>query len=147
MPSYRWCNSHKISFDDVCVQINRGTTFLQTATYNIFCFFLQTRSPQRKYTLSAQSWLIKADKAERFVRGLEAVSPVTKEISDFTPNAHAQNNIADTKYAEKIDDYGLGFGVYVSVSGRVWFYKKKKKINEVQDKVQYFALVLLIRVM
>jgi len=30
--------------------------------------------------------------------------PVSSEIADFTPCAHAQCNIIPTKYAEKIDD-------------------------------------------
>jgi len=42
---------------------------------------------------------------------LEAESPVSSENSDFTPYAHAQDNIEHIKYAEKADDYGLGFGV------------------------------------
>jgi len=67
------------------------------------CFCPQTRSPQHKHTLSAQRWLIKADKAERSTTGLEAESLETSEISDFTPYAHAQNNVADIKFAEKID--------------------------------------------
>ena len=70
----------------------------------MMCFGPHTRSPQRKHTLSAQRWLKQADKVERFATGLEAESPVTSEISDFTPYAHAQNNIADIKCAEKIDD-------------------------------------------
>jgi len=36
---------------------------------------------------------------------------LTCKISDFTPCAHAQNNILLIKYAEKTDDYSLGFGV------------------------------------
>jgi len=32
------------------------------------------------------------------------------EISDFTPCAHAQINILHIKYAQKTDNYGLGFG-------------------------------------
>jgi len=65
-------------------------------------FCPQTRHPQHKHTLSAQRWLKQADKAERFTTGLEAESPVTSDISDFTPYAHAQSNIADIKYADKI---------------------------------------------
>jgi len=30
--------------------------------------------------------------------------PVSSEISDFTPYAHAQSNILRIKYVEKIDD-------------------------------------------
>jgi len=33
-----------------------------------------------------------------------AESPVSSEISDFTPYAHAQSNIQHIKYAEKTDD-------------------------------------------
>ena len=99
--------------------MNRGTTFSQTVSCNIMYFCPQTQSPQHKHTLSAQRLLKQADKAERFTTGLEAESPVTSDISDFTPYAHAQNNIADIKYADKIDGQGLGFGVYVSVSGWV----------------------------
>jgi len=31
-------------------------------------------------------------------------SPVSNEISDFTPCVHAQSNILHIKYAEKTDD-------------------------------------------
>jgi len=48
---------------------------------------------------------------------LEAESLVSSEIPDFTPYAHAQNNILHVKYAEKTDDYGIGLGVQVSVPG------------------------------
>jgi len=68
------------------------------------CFCPQTRSPQHKHTLSAQRWLKKAHKTERSTTGLEAESLETSEISDFTPYAHAQNNITGMNYAEKIDD-------------------------------------------
>jgi len=51
-----------------------------------------------------QPWLIKTDKTERFTTALEAESPVSSEISDFTPYAHAQSNILHVKYAEKTDD-------------------------------------------
>jgi len=37
--------------------------------------------------------------------------PVSSEISDFVPCAHAQRNILPIKYAENSDDWGLGFGV------------------------------------
>jgi len=37
--------------------------------------------------------------------------PVSSEISDFTPHAHAQSNIQHIKHAEKTDDWALGFGV------------------------------------
>jgi len=57
-----------------------------------------------KHTHSAQRWLIRT---ERFTRALEAESPVSSEISDFTPYAHAQSNILHMKYAEKTDDSGL----------------------------------------
>jgi len=42
---------------------------------------------------------------------LEAESPLSSEISDFKPYAHVQTNILHMKYAEKTDDWGLGFGV------------------------------------
>jgi len=35
--------------------------------------------------------------------------PVSSEMSDFTPWAHAQSNILRIQYAEKIDDQGLVF--------------------------------------
>jgi len=63
----------------------------------------QTRSPEYKHTHSAQGWLIKTDKTEGFTTALEAESPVSSEISDFTPYAHAQRNIQHIKYAEKTD--------------------------------------------
>ena len=47
---------------------------------------------------------MKTDKNERFTTALEAESPVSSEISDFTPYAHAQSNIQHIKYAEKTDD-------------------------------------------
>jgi len=67
-------------------------------------FCPQTRSPYYKHTHSAQRWSIKTDKIERFATALEAESPVSSEISDFTPYAHAQSNIQRIKYAEKTDD-------------------------------------------
>jgi len=42
-------------------------------------------------------------KTERFTTALEAESPVSSEISDFTPYAHALNNIQYIKYAKKTD--------------------------------------------
>jgi len=56
------------------------------------------------HTPSAQRWLIKTDNTERFTTALEAESPVSSEISGFTPYAHAQSNIQHIKYAEKTDD-------------------------------------------
>jgi len=35
---------------------------------------------------------------------LEAESPVSREISDFTAYAHTQSNILHIKYAEKTED-------------------------------------------
>jgi len=61
---------------------NRGTTFSQMVTYNMY-FYSQTRCPQFKHTHSAQRWLIKTDKTERFATALEAESPVSSEISDL----------------------------------------------------------------
>jgi len=54
---------------------------------------------------------MKTDKTERFTTALEAESPVSSEISDFTSYAHARSNIQHIKYAEKTDDLGLGSGV------------------------------------
>jgi len=54
-----------------------------------------------KHTHSAQRCLIKT---ERFATALEAESPVSSEIPDFTPHAHAQSNILHIKYPEKTDD-------------------------------------------
>jgi len=68
------------------------------------CFCPQTRSTQYIHTHSAQRWLIKTDKTERFTIALEAESPVSSEISDFTPYTHAQSNILYIKYAEKTDE-------------------------------------------
>ena len=62
---------------------NRGTTFSQTVTYNINVFCPQTRGPQYKHTHSAQRWVIKTDKTERFTTALEAESPVSRAISDL----------------------------------------------------------------
>jgi len=74
---------------------NRGTTFSQTVTYNSNAFLpADTKSIVYKHTHSAQRWLIKT----RFTIALEAESPVSSEISDFTPHAHAKSNII--KYAE-----------------------------------------------
>ena len=56
---------------------------------------------------------------------------MSREISDFTPYAHAQSSILLAKYAEKTDDQGLVFGVQVSVSGQVWVRVRKRKIIEV----------------
>jgi len=67
-------------------------------------FCPQTRSPWYKHTHSAQSWLIKTDKTERFTTALEAESPAASEIFDFKPYVHAQSNTQHIKYAEKTDD-------------------------------------------
>jgi len=85
---------------------NRGTPFSQTVTYNDNNVFLptDTKSIAYKHTHSAQRWLIKTDKTERFATALEAESPASSEISDFTPYAHAQSNIQHIKYVEKTDD-------------------------------------------
>jgi len=81
---------------------NRGTTLSQTVKYNNNVFLpAETKSIVYKHTHSAQCWLIKT---ERFATALEAESPVSSEISDFIPYAHAQGNILRIKYAEKADD-------------------------------------------
>jgi len=78
---------------------NRGTTFAQTVTYNNNVFLpADTKSIVYKHTHSAQRWLTTTD---RFTTALEAESPLSSEISDFTPYAHAQSNILHMKYAEK----------------------------------------------
>jgi len=46
----------------------------------------------------------KTDKTECLTTALEAESPVSSEIFDFTPYAHAQSDIQHIKYAEKTDD-------------------------------------------
>jgi len=76
---------------------NRGITFSQTVTYNNIVFLPQTRSPYYKHTYSAQRWLIETDETKRFTTALEAKSPVSSEISDFTPYAYAQSNIQHIK--------------------------------------------------
>ena len=84
---------------------NHGTTFSQTVTYNNNVFLpADTKSIVYKHTHSAHRWLMKTDKTERFTTALEGESPVSSEISDFTPYAHAQSNIQHIKYAEKTDD-------------------------------------------
>ena len=90
------------SMTSLCL-FNRGTTFSQTVTYNNNNVFLpaDTKSIVYKHTHSVQRWLMKT---ERFTTALEAESPVSSEISDFTPYAHAQSNILHIKYAEKTDD-------------------------------------------
>jgi len=81
--------------------------FSQTVTYNNDVFLpVDTKSIVYKHTHSAQRWLIKT---QRFTTALVAESPVSSEISDFTPYAHAQSNILHIKCAEKTDDQGLGF--------------------------------------
>jgi len=80
---------------------NRGTTYSQTVTYNnnnVF-FPADTKSIVYKHTHSAQRWLIKTD---RFTTALEAESPLSSEVSDFTP--YAQSNILHIKYVEKTDN-------------------------------------------
>ena len=49
----------------------------------IMYFWPQTWSLYCKHTHSAQRWLIKTDKTERFTTALEAESPVSSEISDL----------------------------------------------------------------
>ena len=60
-----------------------------------------TKSIIYKHTHSAQRWLITT---EHFTTALEAESPVSSKISDFTPYAHAKSNILHIKYAKKTDD-------------------------------------------
>jgi len=73
------------------VLIQPWYNFSQTVTYNnnnnVF-LPADTKSIVYKHTHSAQRWLIKT---ERFTTALEAESPVSSEISDFTPYAHAQS--------------------------------------------------------
>jgi len=80
---------------------NRGTTFSQTVKYNNVFLPADTQTIVYKHPHSAQHWLIKT---ERLTTALEAESPVSSEISDFTPYALAQSNILHIKYAEKTDD-------------------------------------------
>jgi len=81
---------------------NRGTTSSQMITYNNNVFLpADTKSIVYKHTHSAQRWLIKI---EHFTTALEAESPVSSEISDFTPYVHAHSNNLHIKYAEKIED-------------------------------------------
>jgi len=78
---------------------NCGITFLQTVTYNYNVFLpADTKSMLYKHP---QRWLIKT---ERFTTALEAESPVSSEISDFTPYTHAQSNILHINNVEKTDD-------------------------------------------
>jgi len=85
-----------------CLFNRAGTTFLQTVTCkNNVSLPADTKSIVYKHTHSAQRWLIKTD---RFTTAVEADSPLSSEISDFTPYAHAQRNILHVKYAEKTDD-------------------------------------------
>ena len=60
-----------------------------------------TKSIVYKHTHSAQRWLIKTD---HFTTALEAESPLSSKISDFTPYAHAQSNFLHIKYTEKTDN-------------------------------------------
>jgi len=76
---------------------NRGTTFSQTVTYNNNNVFLpaDTRSIVQTHTFYTTLVIkkLKTDKTKRFTTALKAESPVSSEISDFTPYAHAQSNI------------------------------------------------------
>jgi len=92
---------------------NRDTTCSQTVTCNNNVFLPpDNKSIVYKHTHFAQRWTaLKTDKTERFTTALEAESPASSEISDFTPYAHAQSSIQRIKYAEKTDDQVLGFGV------------------------------------
>jgi len=81
---------------------SRGTTLSQTVAYNNKVFLhADPKSIVYNHTHSAQRWLIKT---VRFTTALQAESPVSSEISDFTPYAHAQSNILHIKHAEKTDD-------------------------------------------
>jgi len=74
---------------------NRGTIVLQTITYNNNVFLsADIKTIAYKHPHSAQRWLIKT---ERFTKELQAESPVSREISDFTPYTHAQSNILHIK--------------------------------------------------
>jgi len=75
---------------------NRVTTFSQTVTHVIiFC-------PHSIQTHTFCTTLV--NKNRTFHNSVGAESPVSSEISDLTPYAHAQNNILHAKYAEKTDD-------------------------------------------
>jgi len=85
---------------------NRSKTFSQTVTYNNNNLFLpaDTKSIIHKHTHYTTLDNPKTDETERFTTALEAESRVSSEISDFTPYAHAQNNIQQIKYAEQTGD-------------------------------------------
>ena len=108
--SFQGGNFHETSFDDVIVLIQPWYNFSQTVTYNNNNVFLpaDTKSVAYKHAHSAQRWLIKK---QRSTTALEAESPVSSKIFDFTPYAYAQSNILHVKYAEKTDDWGIGLGV------------------------------------
>jgi len=97
-------NFHKFHAMTSSCLFNRGTTFSQTVTYNCNVFLpADTKSIVQRHTFCT-TLVNKKDKTERFATALEAESPVSSEISDFTPCVHAQNNIKHIKYAEKTDD-------------------------------------------
>jgi len=76
--------------------------FLHTVTYNNNVFLpADTRSTVQTHTFCTT---LKTDETERFTTALEAESPVSSEISDFTRYVHAQSNIQHITYAEKTDD-------------------------------------------
>ena len=77
----------------------------------IMYFYPQTRSPQYKDKHSAQCWSIKTDKTEWFTTALEAESPMSSEISDFTPYAHACTEQHST-YTIRWENLWLGFRIW-----------------------------------
>jgi len=81
----------------------RDTTFSQTVTYNNVFLPADTKSIVQTHTFCT-TLVNKTDKILRFTTALEAESPVSSEISDFTPYAHEQSNIQHIKYAEKTGD-------------------------------------------
>jgi len=75
----------------------------------------QTRSPLHKHTHSAQSWLVKSEKTERFATALEAESPVSSEISDlrnFWFHAMCACTEQQATYQIHWENWWLGFRVW-----------------------------------
>ena len=63
----------------------------------------------KKFGTGAESESEKATLATSDTNASNSHMPVSSEISDFTPCAHAQNNILHIEYADKTDDLGLEF--------------------------------------
>jgi len=112
---------------------NRGTTFLQTVTYNNHIFLpANTKSLIYKHTHSALRWLIQT---EPFTTALEAESPASSEISDFMPYAHALSNILHINALRKLMIRVWCFGKFVGLGFMLQLEKEKQLKSKIMSNI------------